>query len=312
MRTEPNMVRGTLDAMSSNPAVAAADTAAALSSTFAGLDALDLGIDEGPGRARKLWSMTWPKLAAVAIAIGLWQLVYVSEWKPHYALQGPEATFKELWHMTEDGIVATAIRITMLRALKGFLLATIIGVAIGSLVAQFKLLRNAVGSMITGIMTMPSIAWFPLAIMLFKISEGAIMFVVVLGAAPAIANSLITGVDHIPPILRRAGRVLGAKGFAEYRHVILPASMPSFVGGLKQGWAFAWRSLMAGELIVIIRGQASIGQVMQVNRDLTNSAGVLATIIIILVIGVLVDALVFGRLDKWVRRRWGLVDHAAK
>ena len=106
---------------------------------------------------------------------------------------------------------------------------------------------------------MPSIAWFPLAILLFKLSEQAIMFVVVLGAAPSIANGLIAGVDHIPPILLRAGRVLGARGVTAYRHVVLPASLPSFVGGLKQGWAFAWRSLMAGELLVIIAGKPSIG-----------------------------------------------------
>ena len=283
-----------------------------LDSMFAGLDVLDLGVDEGPGRARRIWSNTWPKLAASALALAIWQLVYMSEWKPHFALEGPVNTLKELGSMIQSGEIATAVRITLTRAVKGFLLATLIGVVIGSLVARFKLLRSAVGSLITGIMTMPSIAWFPLAIMMFKISEGAIMFVVVLGAAPAIANSLITGVDHIPPILRRAGRVLGAKGFAEYRHVILPASMPSFVGGLKQGWAFSWRSLMAGELIVVVAGQASIGHLMNVQRELVRSEGVLAMIIVILVIGVLVDSLVFGRLDSWVRRRWGLVDTATK
>ena len=99
---------------------------------------------------------------------------------------------------------------------------------------------------------MPSIAWFPLAILLFKLSEEAILFVVVIGAAPSVANGLISGIDHIPPLWLRAGRVLGAKGLSAYRHVVLPAALPEFVSGLKQGWAFAWRSLLAGELLVII------------------------------------------------------------
>ena len=106
--------------------------------------------------------------------------------------------------------------------------------------------------MITGLQTMPSIAWFPLAILLFQLSEGAITFVVVLGAAPSIANGLIAGVDHVPPVLLRAGHMMGARGLDKFRHVVLPASLPSFVGGLKQGWAFAWRSLMAGELLVTL------------------------------------------------------------
>ena len=137
-----------------------------------------------------------------------------------------------------------------------------------------------------GLQTMPSIAWFPLAVLLFKLTEEAITFVVVLGAAPSIANGLIHGVDHIPPVLTRAGRAMGAKGIDAYRYVILPAAMPSFVAGLKQGWAFAWRSLMAGELIVIIANKSSLGQLLQVNRDLVDSEGLLSIMLVILIIGI--------------------------
>jgi NitT/TauT family transport system permease protein len=155
------------------------------------------------------------------------------------------------------------------------------------------------------------VAWFPLAILLFKLGEGAIFFVVVLGAAPSIANGLISGIDHIPPILLRAGTVLGAKRWRAFRYVILPAALPSFVAGLKQGWAFAWRSLLAGELIVLIPGQFSLGQQLDANRQLNDSAGVIAVMIVILVIGILVDALLFGTAERKIRRRYGLVDTAA-
>jgi NitT/TauT family transport system permease protein len=150
------------------------------------------------------------------------------------------------------------------------------------------------------------VAWFPLALLLFRVSEAAIFFVVVLGAAPSIANGLINGVDQVPPTLLRAGRVLGARGVALWRHVIMPAALPSFIGGLKQGWAFSWRSLMAGELLVIVPGEKSIGFLLQQNRDLNNSAGLLAVMILILVIGIVVDSVFFGAAERRIRRRWGL------
>jgi NitT/TauT family transport system permease protein len=155
---------------------------------------------------------------------------------------------------------------------------------------------------------MPSIAWFPLAILLFGLTEQAILFVVVLGAAPSVANGVIAGVDNVPRLLLRAGRMLGARGMAAYRHVILPAALPSFIGGLKQAWAFAWRSLMAGELLVIIASQPSLGVRLQLSRELNDAAGLLASMLVILIIGIVVDAVLFGNLDRAVRRRWGLVE----
>jgi NitT/TauT family transport system permease protein len=200
---------------------------------------------------------------------------------------------------------------TLQRGFKGFAFALVIGTIVGALVARNRVLRSAIGSLITGLQTMPSVAWFPLAILLFKLGEGAIFFVVVLGAAPSIANGLISGIDHIQPILLRAGTVLGARRWKLFRYVILPAALPSFVAGLKQGWAFAWRSLLAGELIVLIPGQFSLGQQLDANRQLSDSAGVIAVMIVILIIGILVDALLFGTADRAIRRRYGLVDTAA-
>jgi NitT/TauT family transport system permease protein len=200
-----------------------------------------------------------------------------------------------------------ALQTTARRALYGYALALVIGTVIGLGVARVKLLRTAFGSMITGLQTMPSIAWFPLAIVLFKLSESAIMFVVVLGAAPSIANGLIAGVDHVPPLLLRSGRMLGARGVALYRRVIIPASLPSFIAGLKQGWAFAWRSLMAGELLGVVAGQEAIGQQLSFARDLADYPLMMAWMLTILVLGIVADAL-FGVADGAIRRRWGLVE----
>ncbi len=277
----------------------------------AGLDALELPAAPRPSSLLRLWRAAWPKLAAVLLGLALWQAVVWSGWKPDYVLPGPREVFGELAERLVDGTLPTAVAITMQRALAGFVLACAIGVTLGSLVSQSRLTRLAIGSLITGLQTMPSIAWFPLAILLFQLSEQAILFVVVLGAAPAVANGLITGTDHIPPLLVRAGRVLGARRLQLYRHVVLPACLPSLVAGLKQGWAFAWRSLMAGELLVIIANRPSIGVQLQVARDFADTTGLLATMIVILAIGIAVDTLLFGTAERFVRRRWGLVDTAA-
>ena len=202
----------------------------------------------------------------------------------------------------------TAVVTTLRRAAVGFGLALLIGCIIGVAIVQVRALRIAASSFVTGLQTMPSIAWFPLAILLFGLSEQAILFVVILGAAPSIANGLISGVDQIPRILLRAGRMLGARGAASYRHVVLPAALPSFVSGLKQGWAFAWRSLIAGELLGVVAGQTSIGWRLQLSRELVDAEGLLSTMLVILVIGLVVDGLVFGSLDRSIRRRWGLLE----
>ncbi len=250
-------------------------------------------------------------MAATAIALGLWQVVVLSGWRPSFLLPGPGPVFQRLAQKLVDDSLLGAVRITLGRAGLGYLLAIVVGTALGLAVARIKPLRVAVGSLIAGLQTMPSIAWFPLAILLFQLSETAILFVVVLGAAPAIANGLISGIDHVPPVLLRAGRVLGARGFGALRHVVLPAALPGFVAGMKQGWAFAWRSLMAGELLVIVPGRPSIGADLTFARELSDAEGLIAAMIVILIIGIAVDALAFGKLERIIRRRRGLVDPAS-
>jgi NitT/TauT family transport system permease protein len=286
----------------------AADTEAA---ALAGLDSLELRQtgDSAGGRARKIWGAVWPKLLAIAIVIGAWELIHLSGWKSAI-LPGPAAVFSDLWAQMHHALLWQAIATTLRRAAIGFGLALIIGLVVGALVSRIKPLRAAVGSMITALQTMPSIAWFPFAIILFGTSTAAILFVIVLGAAPSIANGLIAGVDYTPPLLLRAGRTMGLSRIAMYRHLILPASLPSFVAGLKQGWAFAWRSLMAGELLVIILGQPSIGVLLSTAQDQSDIAGAISIMIVILVLGIVVD-MIFTRVDAAIRRRRGMLDPAA-
>jgi NitT/TauT family transport system permease protein len=254
----------------------------------------------------KLWSATWPKLIALAIVLAIWQSIYLSHWRPDYVLPGPGATLRELGRQLTTHRFWFAVGITARRAVIGFALAVVIGSALGLAVARSRILRAGVGSLVTGLQTMPSIAWFPLALLVFSYTESAITFVVVLGAAPSVANGIIAGVDHVPPPLLRVARTMGARGFGLYRHVVVPAALPTYVSGLKQGWAFAWRSLMAGELLVIIAHKPSLGVLLDFDRQNSDAAAMISIMIVILVIGMLVD-IAFNAADRGLRRRRGLI-----
>lgn len=259
----------------------------------------------GAGAGARVWAWIWPKALAIVLVLAVWQLVYWSGWRPEYVFPSPATTLAQLGEMIQTERFWSAMGTTILRAITGFALALVIGTIIGILVARITPLRLAVGSLITGLQTMPSIAWFPFAILVFGLNEQAILFVVILGAAPSIANGVINGIDNVPPAFTRLGKVLGAGPVALYRDVVLPAALPAYVSGLTQGWAFAWRSLMAGELLVIIAERPSLGAQLEFARQFSQSATLLATMLVILILGMVVDGL-FSSVARSLRRRRGL------
>lgn len=259
-----------------------------------------------PPSGRSRWTRgPVPVLLAAAIFLLVWQLVVWSGWRPEYLLPGPVTVLTELAERAGEPQFWQALARTLLRALVGFGLAVGIGTLIGLAAARSQLLRAAIGSLVTGLQTMPSVVWFPLAILLLGLNEQAILFVVVLGAAPSIANGVLSGVDQVPPAYFRLGQVLGAHGWQLYRHIVIPAALPAYVGGLNQGWAFAWRSLMAGELLVVIPGAIALGNRLAFAQEFGDAAGLLAYMLVILVIGMLADT-GFGALSRHIRRRRGL------
>ena len=283
-------------------------------------DVLTPIVDDAPpqpaGRSvgSRLWRWGWPKLIAIALALLVWQFAYwyLVEWtgnKPVFLFPPPSKALSTFFTMVGTEQFWSAVGVTMKRAVIGYVLALVIGTLVGLAVARVRPLRAGVGSLITGLQTMPSIAWFPFAIVLIGFDERAILFVVVLGAGPSIANGVISGVDHIPPQFLRLGQVLGARGPSLYRHIVVPAMLPNYVSGLNQGWAFAWRSLMAGELLGIgVAGTLGIGNLLNAARSSPTQgmAKIEAVMLAILIIGMLVDG-IFTSFSSRMRRRRGLV-----
>jgi NitT/TauT family transport system permease protein len=242
---------------------------------------------------------TWPKLLAIAIVVGVWQVVVWSGWRPEYVLPSPATVFKRFFQDLGEATTWEAIGNTMKRAATGYSMALVIGTLIGLAVTRFRALRAAIGSLITGIQTMPSIAWFPLAILLFRGTEGSIMFVVVIGAAPAIANGVIAGVDHLPPLWLRAGAPRRQE-HALYRH--RRSAWPAYLGP-EAGSSGAQLRQAAR---VDVASQPGTMGAMRPFALIT--AGLMSVMLIVLILGILVDSLVFGTIDRRIRRRRGLAE----
>ena len=269
-----------------------------------GLDQLELELPGAPSRSARLWRAVWPKVAAILIGLGLWQLVVWSGWKPTFVFPGPGTVLRTLWD--DHHVILSGTGTTLRRAVEYYLLSLVVGTLLALVITHSRVVRDAVSPLLTGLQTMPNVAWVPFAILVFGLKAQAIMFVALLGTVPAIAIGTISAVDTIPPVLLRAGDVLGARGWRRYAHIVLPAALPGYVAGMKQGWAFAWRSLMAGELITNVPGTQSLGQLLSSYQDQSRAADMMAIMVTILFIGLLVDSLVFSRLEEVVLSRRGL------
>ena len=256
---------------------------------------------------RRVWRVVWPKLVALAIVAGAWELVFVSHFRPAYILPGPATVARRLWSLVSETAFWPSVGRTMEQAAIDFAAAAAVGAVVGIVVARVPVLRSAVGSLITGMQTVPSVIWVPPAILLFKLSATTILFVVVLGAAPAVANGFVNGIDHVPRALLRAGRAMGAHGISLQRHVVVPAALPSAIQGLKQGWAFAWHALMTAEFLVLVNGQISLGSRLEYAQQTVDPPSLYALVIVIVAIGVLADV-AFSTVDRAVRVRRGLVE----
>ncbi|MBF6555243.1 MAG: ABC transporter permease subunit [Acidimicrobiales bacterium] len=292
-----------------NSDVADAPVRPSLDQALAGLDALDRsGGSARATLAQRTWRSTWPKLIAFGLILLVWQIAVWAHWKP-YVLQSPATAGRELWNQLGTSLFWQAVWVTAQQALIGYTLVVVIGGVVGTAVARIPVLRAGIGALITGMQTLPSVLWYPLAVMVFGVTWRAIILMMVLGAAPSVANGFISGIDQVPPGLLRAGRILGARGVSLERHVVLPAAFPSILGGLKQGWAFAWHALLAGEFLILVNPLSLGGRTVGAETQGTYGV-VVAMMIVIVFIGIMVDV-AFSRVTTSVRRRYGLIDASA-
>lgn len=250
---------------------------------------------------------------SIAFFIGLiilWQLLYLAAtdwfgWAKPYAIPHPSGVWNSIITLLTNGTLITAIWSSMVRVLIGFLIAICIGIVFGILIINSEYLARNLKPLILGIQTLPSICWVPFAILWFGLRESAIIFVVVMGSAFSISLAVESGIKGVPPIYIKAAKTMGVSPKMLYCRVIFPAALPSFVAGLKQGWSFAWRALMSGEVMSASMG---LGYTLMIGRDLADINQVMTIMLVIIIIGIIIDKGVFTTLENYILQKRGLLE----
>ncbi|GKU25961.1 sulfate ABC transporter permease [Clostridium folliculivorans] len=248
------------------------------------------------------------KVMFYILLLAIWELVYklgvdvLAIWKP-YTFPSPFEVFRSLFNLVKDNTLFTAIGASMGRLLLGYLLSVVIGLSLGLFIVRFRYIGDNIKALILGLQTLPSICWVPFAILWYGISEQSIIFVIAMGSIFSISIATEGAINNVYPLYIKAAKTMGAKGLKLYINVIIPAALPGIVAGMKQGWSFAWRALMAGEMISSSKG---LGYVLMVGRDVGDISQVVAVMVVIIGLGLLLDKIVFGRIEANIRQKWGL------
>lgn len=248
---------------------------------------------------------TWTRRIVFYLLLAvIWELLARTGLWPSELFPGSLAVFGALAAGFQNGTFVPAILQSLAHIALGYVISLAIGLVLGVLIGRYRLVEETVGSLVLGLQTLPSVCWLPLAILWFGLTDKAIIFVVMMGALFSITLGVDAGIKNTPPVYLKAARNMGAQGFGLAVQVILPAALPYILTGLKQGWSFAWRSLMAAELLLPY--VLSIGSQLDTARDLLDTPTLMAVMLIIIIIGLIVDGLIFRPLEQNVRERWGL------
>ncbi|WP_328995354.1 ABC transporter permease [Kribbella sp. NBC_01245] len=277
----------------------------------AGLDALDAPVSgqdqSGRDRLARIAGKALPPVLVIVVLVLIWQALWAAAIWPEFKLPAPAAVGAEIWKLVTTGEILGLFWVSVHRAVIGFAISLLIAIPLGLAIANIQLVRRGVGPLVSGLQSLPSVAWVPAAVLWFGLNDRAIYWVVLLGAVPSIANGLVSGLDQVPPILPRVGKVLGAGRISGIRHILLPAALPGFLGGLKQGWAFSWRSLMAAELIATSPDLGEgLGQYLHNAMSLSDISLVFAGVLLIFIVGVGIELAIFRPLENSVLKSRGL------
>ncbi len=243
------------------------------------------------------------RLVFYAAIIGVWQAVAAANVFPETLLPSPLQVGETLVHTASTGALPFAVGTSLWRLFAGFAIAVGLGFVMGFYMARYRTVHETLGSVVLGLQSIPSIAWVPVGLIWFGLNDAGILFVVIIGTIFSMAMSTYTGIRNVPPIYINAARNMGARGLALLTNVIFPAALPHIVSGMRHSWSFAWRALINAEMLFAFLG---LGFMLLVGRDLFNMAQVISVMIVIMALGLVIDLLLFSKVEKKVEARWGI------
>ena len=242
--------------------------------------------------------------AFLVVFLAIWEAIYSLAIFPTVSLPSPSQVAQSLFDLITEGTLVYSTGITLLRLFTAFIISIIIGVGVGLAMVKFTYFGKTMNSFAVGLQSFPSIAWVPFAILLIGLNDSGILFVVVMSSVFSIMISTYSGIRNIPPIYLRSASNMGARGLSLFRHVMLPAATPSLIIGVRQGWSFAWHAVVGAEML--INTLVGLGYILSVGREFSNMPQIIATMIVIFIIGLIFDKVVFSKVEEKVRSRWGL------
>ena len=258
----------------------------------------------GALRAKRVFDRIWPRVALLATILLVWWAVYETGWIDPSKLPSPA----DVWNAFTSNITGSdgllpAARGSIIRLAFGLSVAVVVGTLIGFAMVASVVVQRSVGTLMTALQALPSIARQPLAIVWFGLTERAVMFVVFIGGVPAVAIATAISIRQVPPTLVRAARTMGAKGWTLQRTVVMQACVPGYWTGLQQAWAVAWRALLAAE-IIRVGAARGLGHLLEASAQ--NTAMLIAVMGVLVVIGLSIDSF-FSVMDRRIRSKRGLL-----
>ena len=247
--------------------------------------------------------ITVKKIAFYAGIIVVWQIVFsLNIWSAHIFPSSIQVA-QDLAYGIADGSLIFAIATSMWRLIIGLIISIAGGITLGIFMARIESVNQTIGSLVLGLQSVPSVAWVPLALLWFGLTDAGIIFVTVASSLFAVTINTYSGMKNVPTSYIAAARNMGASGVQLITNVMLPAAFPYLISGFKQGWAFAWRGVIGAEIIFSFLG---LGFLLNIGRELNDISQVIATMLVIMVIGIVIDGLVFKKIERKVMSRWGL------
>lgn len=243
-------------------------------------------------------------ISFLVVFVLVWQIVFWLEIWPPVSLPSPAMVAQAFVDLVSENILIEGIAITLWRLFIGFVISVVIGGCVGLVMVRFKQFGKTMSSFALGLQSFPSIAWVPFAILLIGFNDFGILFVIVMNSVFSVMNSTYGGIRNIPPIYLHAARNMGASGFLLFRHVMIPASAPSLIMGLRQTWSFAWHALIGAEMLITTG--VGLGYILAIGREFSNMSQIIATMIVIFAVGLIFDRFVFSKVEEKVREKWGL------
>lgn len=242
----------------------------------------------------------------LAAFVGVWQLIYALGIYPSSILPSPATAADTLATLAKTSL-PVGIGTSLLRLVVGFAISIVIGGLVGLVMVKFKGFGKTMSSFAVGLLTFPSIAWVPFAIIMIGFSDFGILFVVIMASVFSVMITTYSSLRNIPPIYVRAAKNMGARGFTLFRHVMIPAATPSLIVGMRQAWSIAWHALIGAEMLITTL--SGLGYILYVGREFNKMDQIIAIMVTIFAIGILVDRILFVKLEEKAREKWGLTQN---